>query len=170
MKVVKVILLAVLVIIVFCGGTLVIAGLLIPAERSFANEIEINASADTVWQVINDRDKYKEWQPNLERVEVVDDKNWIEYPKNSPEQLQFHLYKDQRPTRMEFDYLMGNDFSGLWQGDITPTASGVKLRTVDSYSTRGFITRVMVYVFFDLNSFARDWNQKLKQRAESLSK
>src|SRR2546422_206653 len=64
-RLVKIILLAFAAIIVLCGAAFVVAGLLIPAERSFTNEVEINAPAEVVWAVVNDRDKYTEWQANL---------------------------------------------------------------------------------------------------------
>jgi uncharacterized membrane protein len=145
---------------------IVVASSLIPAERSFTNEIEINAPAEKVWQVINDRTRFPEWQTNLTRVEVLDDKNWVEYPKDSPEPLRFTLAKDVRPSRMEFAYKMGDSFDGKWTGDITPTADGVRLKTVDSYAANGTMTKILIGIFFDLDKFAKDWNNKLKERVE----
>jgi hypothetical protein len=168
MRLVKKILLVLAVIIVLCGTAFFVAGLMIPAERSFINEIEMNAPAETVWQVINDRDKYIEWQSNLTRVEIIDDKNWIEYPKDSPEPLTFHLAKDERPARMEFDYSLGPSFKGKWRGDLTPTANGVTLRTEDSYSAGNWLTKILIYTFFDMDGFAKEWNRKLKERAETM--
>lgn len=170
MKVVKILLAAVAAIIVLCVVAFIVAGLLIPNERSFTNEVEIDAPAEVVWQVINDRSKYNEWQPNLTRVEVIDEKNWVEYPKDSPEPLRFSLENDERPARMEFDYAMGNSFGGRWRGEVSPTSSGVKLKTVDSYSSTGWLTKILIYAFFDMDEFAKDWNQKLKERAESLNR
>src|SRR5205809_645237 len=106
MRVVKILLALVGGVIALSVAAIVAAGLLIPAERSFANEIELNAPAERVWQVITDRAKYPEWQANLTKIEVIDDKNWVEYPKDSPEPLRFTLAKDERPTRMEFAYKM----------------------------------------------------------------
>jgi len=140
----------------------------IPSERSFTNEIEINAPAEKVWQVITDRERYTEWQNQLERVEIIDSSSWIEYPKNSPEPLKFRLADDKRPTRMEFEYAMGDAMKGHWSGDLTPTSAGVRLRTVDSYKTDGWLMKMLMGAFFDLDSFAKDWNSKLKQRAETL--
>ena len=170
MKVVKVILLAVIAIIVLCAAGFIAAGMLVPAERSFTNEVEINAPAETIWQVVNDRTRYPEWQTNLTRVEIIDDKNWVEYPKDSPEPLRFSLVKDERPARMEFDYSMGDVMGGKWRGTISPTSNGVRLKTEDSYAANGWLTKILIYTFFDMDSFAKDWNGKLKQRAESVSR
>jgi uncharacterized protein YndB with AHSA1/START domain len=170
MKIVKILLFAVGLLVLLGIVAFVASGLLIPAERSFINEIEINAPAERVWEVITDRNKYTEWQPNLTRVENIDDRNWIEYPKDSPEPLNFSLSKDERPNRMEFGYRMGDKFNGIWRGEITRSQNGVKLKTVDSYTVKSLPTKVLVYMFFDMDRFAKDWNERLKQRAESSDK
>ena len=170
MGIVKIILLAVFVVIALSAAAFIAGGLLIPAEQSFTNEIEIKAPAETVWRVINDRGKYTEWQTNLTRVETIDEWNWIEYPKDSPEPLKFSVGKDDRPRSMAFEYAMGNSFDGTWYGYITPTTSGIRLETHDAYIAKGWVIKILLYFFFDFDKFAKDWNQRLKQRAEGLDK
>jgi hypothetical protein len=148
----------------------VIAGVTIPAGQAFDNQIEINAPAETVWQVICDRSRYTDWQSDLAGVESIDERNWVEHPKNSPEPLRFQLREDQRPDSMTIDYSMGDAFTGNWKGEMKESPSGVLLTTRDSYSAKGWISKTMVFLFFDLDKFAKDWNKKLKQRAEGLSR
>ena len=62
MKIVKTLALTVGLLVLLCLAAFVAAGLLIPAEQSFENEIQINAPAEMVWQVVNDRSKYTEWR------------------------------------------------------------------------------------------------------------
>ena len=147
----------------------VMAGATLPASQSFVNEVEIAAPSEKVWSVINDRSSYVEWQDQVARVEIIDEKNWLEYLKNSSEPLRFEVARDQRPAKMEFHYTMGNRFSGHWSGEIEPTANGVKLRTQDSYATEGTLSKILVYAFFDIDAFAKEWNGKLKSRVESLN-
>jgi uncharacterized protein YndB with AHSA1/START domain len=153
MRIVKVLLLAVGLLVVLTAFCFLAAGLWIPAERSFTNEIEIKAPAEKVWEVVNDRSKYTEWQTNLERVEVINERDhmggpfWIEYPKDSPQPLKFWEQKDERPARMEFEYSMSQYFQGSWKGEIMPTEKGVRLRTVDSYRTEDWMTKIMIYAF-----------------------
>ena len=170
MKILKFFLISIAVIVLVCFGALMIAGLVLPASQSFENEVEINAPAEEVWDVIADKERYTEWQTQLDKIEITDERNWIEYPTNSPEPLKFSLAIDQRPDKMEFHYTMGNSFSGHWKGEIAPTASGVKLKTTDSYSTQGWLTKILIYTFFDMGTFAKEWNAKLKSRVESLNK
>lgn len=168
MRTFKRLLVAVLLLVLCLLVVFVAAGLTIPSERSFTNEIAIDVPADEVWDVIMDKDRYAEWQTQLERVEVIDSHNWLEYPKGAPDALRFRLVKDERPTSMEFHYTMGDNFSGHWKGEISSTATGVRLKTTDSYRAAGWPTKIMIYTFFDMESFAKDWNSKLKQRAEKL--
>lgn len=169
MKVVKYLLFAAGLLLGVLVAVFVVAGILIPAERSFTNSVEINQPADKIWEVVTDKSKYTEWQPKLTKVEVTDERNWLEYPKDSPEPLRFTLARDERPDGMSFNYKMGDSFIGAWQGRVTPTATGVQLETTDSYVAKGWVTKILIYLFFDLDAFAKDWNNKLKQRVERLN-
>lgn len=145
------------------------AVILMPSERNFANEVEINAPPEKIWNVILDKERYTEWQTAINKVEKIDERNWIEHPKDAPEPIKFTIAKDARPETMEFHYTMGDSFNGHWKGEMTPTTAGVKLRTTDSYKVEGAIAKVFVGIFFDINTFAKDWNSKLKARVESLN-
>lgn len=148
----------------------IIALIVIPAEKSFTNEVEIAATPEQVWQVIFDKKRYTEWQSAVTKVEVTDEKNWTEYAKDIPDPMHFTVVNDKRPSEAELHFTMGDDFNGHWHGTITPTANGVKLKTVDSYKADGWISKVMIGLFFDLDKFAKDWNGKLKTRVESMNR
>jgi uncharacterized membrane protein len=169
LKILQIIFGAIGVVVLVCIIGLVIAGAALPSAQNFANEIEIHAPAEKVWAVINDRKSYPEWQDQLSRVEIVDEKNWLEYLKNSSEPLRFTLARDERPSKMEFHYTMGDQFAGHWSGEVIETPDGVRLKTDDSYATEGVIMKLMVYAFFDADAFAKEWNSKLKARVESLN-
>ena len=170
MSIAKKLLIAVVVAGIVLAVGLTIAVVSMPNERRFENEVEISAPAEVVWQVIKDRERYTEWQPQLERVELVDGAKWVEYPKSAPEPLRFRLVNDSSPTRMAFSYTMGKSMSGTWAGEVAETAGGVRLRTIDTYKVDGWLMKLMMGTFFDLDSFAKEWNGHLKQRAESLAK
>jgi hypothetical protein len=169
MRFVKVILHVAAAIVAFCAAAFVALGLLIPSERNFSNEVEINAPAEVVWQVINDRSRYTEWQTSLDHVEIIDDRNWIEHTKGGAGPMTFNLAKDERPTAMEFRYSIENSFLGWWRGEISPVLGGVKLRTQDSYTAKSWPAKIMIYIFFDMDAFAKDWNGRLKERAEKMA-
>lgn len=129
MSIVKKLLVAVVVVSFILVAALVIAGMMMPGEWKFENETWIDAPADKVWQVITDKQRYTEWQTQLERVEIIDDANWIEYPKSAPEPLRFRLENGSRPTRMEFSSTMGDSIRGHWTGDMRFSTSTVLQRT-----------------------------------------
>jgi len=168
MKILKKLLIAAAVLVFLGVVTIITAGFLLPSERSFVNEIDINAPADRVWQVIADRERYTEWQTQLDRVEIIDERTWIEHPKESPDPLKFQIIRDERPSSMEVNYTMGTAIRGAWKGELTPTSSGVRLKTTDGYRTDHWMMKMLLGAFFDLDGFAKDWNKKLKQRVETL--
>ena len=67
---------------------------------------------------------------------------------------------------MEFAYTMDENLAGGWKGTITLTPTGSRLTTVDSYAAKNFFTKLLIPVFFNLDHFAKDWNQQLKRRVE----
>ncbi|MGQ0542458.1 MAG: SRPBCC family protein [Blastocatellia bacterium] len=167
MRILKKLLVLFGILTILLTAALVLAGLMMPAERSFTNEVEIDAPAEKVWDVITDKKRYTEWQTAITKVEIIDDKTWVEYPKDTPEPIKFSIAKDERPSRMEFHYTMGDSFNGHWKGEITSTTNGVKLKTTDSYKVAGWLSKILIGAFFDLDSFSKDWNSKLKTRVES---
>ena len=170
MKVIRKLAIALALVVLVAFLAVLVVGTLLPAEPSFMNEIDIDAPAETVWRVINDRERYTEWQTQLDRVEIIDEKNWVEYAKSAPEPLRFSLAEDARPKSMEFGYSMGDAMHGHWRGEVEPTANGVRLKTTDSYKADGLMMKILMGTFFDLDGFAKDWNNKLKHRVENLDR
>ena len=168
MKVLKLIATGIGLLILLATGAFVVAGIALPNEVSFTNEVEINTPAERIWRVVMDKSKYTEWQTALDRVEIVDDKNWVEYPKDFPEPLRFTLVKDESPSNVEIKYTMGA-VEGFWKGSATPTANGVRLKTIDGYKTDSWFAKILLRAFFDLDTFAKDWNNKLKARVEQIN-
>lgn len=170
MRVLKKLVIALAVLVLAAAVTILVAGALTPEERSFTNDVEIDAPAETIWQVITDKRRYTEWQTQLERVEILDAENWIEYPRSAPAPVRFRVISDSRPDGMELEYTMGDYMLGRWKGEMTPAGNGVRLKTVDSYKTEGLAMRILMIAFFDLDRFAKDWNNKLKARSEALAR
>ena len=169
MRVLKVILLTLDAIIMLCVGAFIGAVIVVPSERSFTNEVYIDAPADVVWNVIDDREQFPDWQPGLKQVDVEDSEHWVEYSVSSPEPLRFSIVDDERPSALTIEYAMGDSFTGNWRGGITPLENGVRLKTRDSYKTQGYFSKVFIAAFFNMDRFAKTWNENLKRRAESLA-
>lgn len=170
MKLVKTFIVFVLVVMVLIGAAFLAGGLLISNEKSFTQETEINASQETVWNVLNDHEKFPEWQDKLESVEIKDEKNWTEVTKDAGP-IDFTIVSSNKPNKLQLKYSMGESFKGEWFGELSSPSEGKTiLKTTDKSIVNSWVMKVLMSAFFDIEDFAKDWNKKLKARAESLEK
>ena len=147
---------------------IVSALIVIPRERSFTQETEINASRETIWKVLTDREKYGEWQDSVAKIEIVDADNWKETTKDGQE-IEFTFTAREEPANLRLEYKIGDGFSGTWKGDLRRMApKKTIIRTTDTTEVHSAVVKLMMAMFFDIEDFAKDWNQKLKKRAEAL--
>ena len=152
------------------GIAFLAGGLLIPNEKSYTQETEINASQETVWKVLNDHEKFPEWQDKLASVEIKDEKNWTEVTKDAGP-IDFTIVSSDQPNKLELKYSMGESYKGEWFGELRSPAEGkTVLKTTDKSVVNSWVMKILMSAFFDIEEFAKDWNQKLKARAESLEK
>ncbi|MCO6512350.1 MAG: SRPBCC family protein [Aridibacter famidurans] len=153
--------------VVLLAAAFIALGLYIPAEKEFTQVTEINASAETVWKVLKDVKGYPEWQDQIERVEIKNEKEWVEHTPGGA--IDFRVVSEEAPRTMEIAYSMGGTFEGSWRGELSPRGTDkTLLRTTDSTKVDGWFTKIMMWFFFDIEDFAKDWNSKLKKRAEAL--
>ena len=146
----------------------VAAAILIPAKKSFTQEMEINAPREIVWEVLNDRDKYAEWQDQLTGIEIKDDRHWTETTVDG-QLLEMTLVSAEQPSSMRLSYKIGENFKGAWHGELREVSRDKTIiRTTDSTEIDSPIMKVTVAMFFDIEEFAKGWNLKLKDRAESI--
>jgi len=170
MKLVKILIAFVLGLACILGLIFVAGGILIPAEKSFTQETEINASQETVWNVLNDHEKFPEWQDKLASVEIKDEKNWTEVTKEAGP-IDFTIVSSDKPNKLQLKYSMGDNFTGEWHGELSEKAEGKTiLKTTDKSVVNSWVMKVLMSAFFDIEDFAKDWNKKLKARAESIEK
>ena len=168
MKLVKLLIKLAVGLIGFLAIVFVLAGILIPSERSFTLETEINASHETVWSVLTDREKYTEWQDKISGVEIKDDENWVEISKDAGP-IDFKYVKREKPTLLELSYSTPSGVNGEWRGELRSAGEGKTIvTTTDKSVVKSWIAKVFMSMFFDIEDFARDWNQKLKKRAEAV--
>lgn len=144
------------------------AVLLIPDKKSFTQETQINASREIVWEVLNDREKYTEWQDQLTGIEIRDDRHWTETTVDG-QLLEMTLVSAEEPSSMQLSYKIGESFKGAWHGELKEISGDKTLiRTTDTTEIDSSIMKVTVSMFFDIEEFAKGWNQKLKERSESI--
>lgn len=147
----------------------ILAGLLIPAEKSFTDTTSIEATPETVWTVLRDVKSFPEWQDQVSSVEIENDDSWTEVTESAGP-LRFKVVRAEKPTLLEIHYSSESGVKGEWLGELTSADGGKKtqLKTTDRSKVESWIAKVFMSMFFDLEEFAKDWNQKLKKRAEKL--
>jgi uncharacterized protein YndB with AHSA1/START domain len=168
MKILKILATLIALVVTALALGFLILGLTLPEESQVKTEFDVAAPPEKVWQALNDRGKYPEWAPNIARVEIVNEKEWREWTKDNPDPLTFSVTSEQPPDRMEVKYVMGDFIEGHWKGEIKATAAGSRVSAEDKMRAKTWMAKIMMYPFFDLKEFVNTWNQKLKQRAESL--
>jgi uncharacterized protein YndB with AHSA1/START domain len=162
----KLVVIGLVILVVVIAVALTSAAIVIPKNKTFTQEIEINASREVIWKVLNDKANYPEWQDQLTRVEIRDSKNWIEYTKQS-DPIEFTEVASEEPVSLRLSYKMGPSYKGTWTGELRRIAPDKTiLRTTDTSEVDSVAVKIMMAVFFDIEDFAKDWNQKLKKRAE----
>ena len=68
---------------------------------------------------------------------------------------------------MSLEYNAPGVFTGSWKGELRRISpSKTVIRTTDTSRVDSTFTKVMMAMFFDIEDFAKDWNQKLKKQAE----
>ncbi|NNE98880.1 MAG: hypothetical protein HKN25_07655 [Pyrinomonadaceae bacterium] len=170
MKLSRILIAFVLGLVCLLGIGFVLGGVLIPAEKSFTQETEIDASAETVWKVLTEREKYTEWQDKLSAVKIIDENRWVEIVKDVGP-IDFYFVRKEKPKTLEIKYATPSGVDGQWLGEIKPVSYGrTVITTTDKSIVKSWIAKIFMSMFFDIEEFAKDWNQKLKARAESLEK
>ena len=168
MKLTRIILGAVLGLFVFFSVVFVLAGILLPDEKSYTEDTEIAASRETLWQVLRNVKSYPEWQDKLTGVEIEDKDHWTEIAKNVG-RIEFRVVKSEKPSVLEIKYSTEGGMNGEWRGVLKSEGDHKTIiTTTDKSIVTNWVTKVFMSMFFDIEEFAKDWNLKLKKRAESV--
>jgi len=77
MKITLIIILSILIFV----AIVYLWGRTLPAHQDLRVERKINAPIERVWEVMTNWSEQPEWRNDLNRVEIVDNTHFIEYPK-----------------------------------------------------------------------------------------
>jgi uncharacterized protein YndB with AHSA1/START domain len=165
----KLVLKGLVIVLVLIAVAFTSAAIVIPKKRTFTQETEINASREVIWRILNDKASYPQWQDQLEKVEIKDAKNWLEYLKQGGDPIEFTENSSEEPVGLSLSFKMGESYKGSWTGELRRIGpKKTILRTTDKSEVDSVMMKVMMAMFFDTEEFAKGWNQKLKKRAETM--
>lgn len=136
-------------------------GLTLPAKQNFKASKKIVASPKEIWKVLNDWQGQKKWRDDLKKVEVIDDKNFLEYPKFGPP-IQFEVLKINEFQFMELK-LSHRSFSAIYQVQLIPKENSTLLEESYVFNYPSPMTRVFMPIFFDINDFSKKFLDNLEK-------
>jgi hypothetical protein len=156
---------AVLVVLVAVVG---LFGVRLPATRTAALRVEINAPPERVWRVLTDVAAQPRWRPDLATVEVIDAtpgrERWIERPRRGPE---IHFTTRSRVELREWQLEFRGPAEGTWRGRLEPLPGGkTRLEVEEAATIRNPWQRALARMVFDPQQFLADYAARLATTAE----
>lgn len=124
---------------------------------------EFNCDIEKLWNIITDNTNYT-WRSNLSKIEIVDDKHFIEYAKNNFPTY-FTITTKQEPKEYRFDIENAN-IKGKWIGLFKELPKGnVELDFTEEIETNNFIMKLLVkpYLKSMQKRYMRDLEKKINE-------
>ena len=144
------------------------------AKRSIDTEIEIDASAEKVWQVFNDFDSYPDWNPYVKSLTGdVAVGNKIAVRLDPPGGMAMTIKPKVKGYQQgrELRWLGHLGFSGVFDGHHQfkiESLEGGKTRLTQREDFSGFLVRPMMrFIQNSTQAGFEAFNQALKERAEA---
>ncbi len=123
---------------------------------------EFCCSIEELWNIITDNTKYA-WRSDLSKIEIVDDKHFIEYSKNNYPTY-FTITAKEYLKEYKFD-IENNNIKGKWVGMFKKLENGnVLLNFTEEIETNNFIMKLLSksYLKSQQKRYMRDLEKELK--------
>lgn len=162
------ILLRILAVLVLIVVVVILIGLLLPRTHTAAVEGRYGASADQLYDAIDNVEDGPQWRTGLQRVEMLsapgEPKRWRETAEWGT--LAF-VHESNDPGRRIVSRIVdeGQGFGGTWTFEITPVANGAVLRVTErgevSNPLYRFMSRFVVGYYRSAETYVRDLGRHL---------
>ena len=123
---------------------------------------EFNCNIEKLWDIITDNTKYT-WRSDLSKIEVVDDKHFIEYAKNNYP-TSFTITAKEYLKEYKFD-IENTNIKGRWIGIFKELDNGnVLLDFTEEIETNNFIMKLLAkpYLKSQQKRYMRDLEKEFK--------
>ena len=105
----------------------------------------INSDIYKVWEVVLNVDKYSTWRSDLSKIEILNEKQFIEYTKNGYA-TNFTITDVEPCKRWEFD--MENDnMKGHWTGIFTQNGKQTEIDFTEDVTAKKAIMKPFVKAY-----------------------
>lgn len=122
---------------------------------------EFNCEIEKLWKIITDNTKYA-WRSDLSKIEIVDDKHFIEYAKNN---YPTYFTITSKVNLKEYKFNIENtNIKGKWIGIFKKLDNGnVLLDFTEEIETNNFIMKLLSkpYLKSQQKRYIRDLEKKI---------
>ncbi len=120
---------------------------------------EFNCGIEKLWNIITDNNKYA-WRSDLSKIEIIDDKHFIEYAKNNYPTY-FTITSKEYLKEYKFD-IENSNIKGKWIGLLKELPNGnVELDFKEEIETNNFIMKILAK--FYLKSMQKRYMRDLEK-------
>lgn len=122
----------------------------------------IENTKEKVWDIITNNKDYR-WRTDLSKIEIIDEKNFIEYTKNEFP-TNFKITKKEPYERYEFD-LKNQNLTGHFIATIREIGKDkIEIKMIENIEVKSFIMRLLAksYLKKQQEIYMRDLEEKLK--------
>lgn len=124
---------------------------------------EFNTDIEKLWNIITDNTKYN-WRSDLSRIEIIDDKHFIEYAKNNFLTF-FTIISEEHLKEYRFD-IENINIKGKWIGVFKKLDNGnVLLNFTEEIETNNFIMKLLAkpYLKSQQKRYIKDLEKELNR-------
>lgn len=158
-KKMTIVILSVLAIIAF----VFIVGLLLPKQREFVKQAELNSSPAKVFQVVTDFSNQASWRSDVQEITIIDEDTWTEVPKKGTP-ITFKTRQKVQNQLFEIEIIEPKNFKGYWVGTFEQTTTGTKVVFKEVVTIENPVFRVMSLIFVDLDKTMEIYMTNLKTK------
>lgn len=124
---------------------------------------EFNCNIEKLWNIITDNTKYA-WRSDLSKIEIIDDKHFIEYAKNNYPTY-FTITSKENLKEYKFD-IENTNIKGKWTGIFKELSNGnVELDFTEEIETNNIIMKLLAkpYLKTQQKRYMQDLEKELNK-------
>lgn len=128
---------------------------------------EFNCDIEKLWNIITDNTNYT-WRSDLSKIEIIDDKHFIEYAKNNyPTYFTITLKENLKENLKEYKFDIANtNIKGKWTGIFKELSNGnVELDFTEEIETNNIIMKLLAkhYLKTQQKRYMKDLEKELNK-------
>ncbi|MDE5604075.1 MAG: polyketide cyclase [Eubacterium sp.] len=124
---------------------------------------EFNCDKEKLWNIITDNSNYF-WRSDLSKIEIADDKHFIEYAKNNYPTY-FEITKKEKLKEYKFD-IENTNMKGSWTGLFKELPNGtIELTFIEEIEVNNSVMKLLAkpYLKKQQKRYVRDLENELKK-------